>query len=188
MIVLLNYTFECKAVDDIKQRVCTPSNIQALENRLHQLGIADVRELMLKHIIKHPSIYGEQTVRLLDEQKYNEATDLALRHSNVMYNMGHMFEFAYAEMYANIKSEDKFLITLPHITRRPMNVDVLVGWACPEEDYGLDHVDEHEGITQDRSINIMKIHNNWMRRNQLMYDVFFDGCTKQTVIDYLKLL
>jgi hypothetical protein len=189
MIILLNYPIESSAANTIKQQTNTPSNLKLIEQRYNQLGTDNVYQYIINHVITNPELYGADVSLLVKEGRYSEAVDLTASNERTMVHFGHLFDDVYNNTFADITDTDsKLVITLPHNTNKPSNVDVFIGWAVSESEYEVDHMEEHEGIPAKQSYTICDAHNKWMRNNKHLYDVFFDGNIEQEVLDYIRQL
>lgn len=188
MIILLNYTIETRFAHSIKTQTNTQPNLRLIEDHYARLGAKNVYHHMIKHVVDNPGLYGSDVSLMVKEGQFNEAIDLALNNDCVMINLGYMFDDVYQKAFSDITSASKMVITLPHITTKPTNVDFLIGWAVAERDFEVDHMEEHEGISAKQGHHVCCNHNQWMRENKHIYDMFFDGSSEEEVTDYIRRL
>lgn len=189
MIILLNYPIESQSAYKIKQQTNTPTNLRMIEQQYNRLGTKNVYEYMVNHVISNPGLYGKEVSALVKQGQYSEAVDATAENERTMVHFSHLFDDVYAKTFAEIKGGDsKLVITFPHNTTKPSNVDIFVGWTVSETEYEVDHMEEHEGIRAMQGHTICDAHNKWMKNNKHIYDVFFDGSVEQEVLEYIQQL
>jgi hypothetical protein len=151
------------------------------------LGTESIYQYIIDHVISNPGLYGAAVSSLVKEGRYSEAVDLTASNEKTMIHFGHLFDGVYSKTFADItETNSKLVITLPHNTTKPSNVDVYIGWAVSETEYEVSHMEEHEGIAVQQSYTLCHAHNQWMRNNKHHYDVFFDESSEQEIIDYIR--
>jgi hypothetical protein len=84
--------------------------------------------------------------------------------------------------------EPKALVPLNILGEKLESFDVFVGYAVAEDDFDIPHVVEHEGISEENAIKLMTKHNEWLRANKDIFDVFIDGATKEEAVEIIESL
>ena len=77
-------------------------------------------------------------------------------------------------------------VPVTHLSEKPAGFDYFVGYAVPEELFDIEHAEEHEGIETDKAIALFEAHNQWMRDNADIFDVFIDGKDLEEAIGVLR--
>ena len=103
-----------------------------------------------------------------------------------LYCFETMFEKLFPYVIGELSTEQKIVLVYPVISYKPQGVDHFIGWAVKPQDYGVEHMKEHEFIEHEAATHISEIHNDWMRENQQQYDKFLDQASIEEVIRYIK--
>ena len=77
-------------------------------------------------------------------------------------------------------------VPVTHLNEKPAGFDYFVGYAVPEELFDIEHAEEHEGIETDKAIAMFEAHNEWMRENADIFDVFINGKDLEEAIEVLR--
>lgn len=85
----------------------------------------------------------------------------------------------YAPFISEFTSQEftntKVFAPISHLLEKPPGIDMIIGYAVPEELFGVDHLQEHESIEESNAKKIMLAHNEILRSNADKFDVFIDG-------------
>lgn len=196
MIILLSHTFESQTAYTIQQVINTPeqnSFIEFLHHRraLHQ-GDQDreVRDHLIEVVRQHPEIYGQEVGNQWQQGDFTASIMQAVQDgslkSKFAYCFEQMFERLFPYVLDQLPTDQKIVLVYPVVSYKPQKVDHFIGWAVDPQDYGVEHMGEHERIGEEAATQVSNAHNEWMRENQQQYDKFFDGASIDEVIQYIR--
>lgn len=84
------------------------------------------------------------------------------------------------------QEEGHILVPLTMCTEKLDAFDLFVGYAVDEAEFDFEHMAEHEGISEENAKTIMSNHNEWLRDNSEIFDLFIDGSTKEEAVELIK--
>lgn len=196
MIILLSHTFESQTAFMVQQVVNTTEQnafIESLHKRraLHQGDESyEIKDRLVNIAKQHPEIYGEEVGAQWQRGDFTasitQAAEDGTLQAKFVYCFEQMFEQLFPYVIAQLPTDQKIVLVYPAISYKPEGVDHFIGWAVDPQDYGIEHMGEHERIEEQAATYLSNVHNNWMRENQQQYDKFFDGTTAQDIIQYIK--
>ena len=89
---------------------------------------------------------------------------------------------------SEVEFDEPALIDITHTSVKPDFCTHFVGWITPNDASALEHLAEHENIAGEYAQDLINLHNAWLRENKDMFDLFFDGSTKEEVLEELRKL
>ena len=190
MIILLSFTFESQTAHIVKQLINTTEQASLIDRIFYQNR--ELRDYLIQNIIDHPEVYGESVCEAIQQKKYSQVISQWIENGSFINNFNYLFERLFNEMFKEnislLPPDQKIILTYPQITYKPEGIDHFIGWVVNSQEYGIQHMKDHENIDREAAIEISNLHNNWMRNNGSIYDKFFDQSSREEVIDYIKAL
>ena len=89
-----------------------------------------------------------------------------------------------ANTYSQHDLTGKIVLPIGYDGTRPNDV-IYIGWVS---DQPVDHLMEHEGLTEHNAIRMQKALNTILRKNKDVFDVFFDGNSTEEILEYIQSL
>jgi len=196
MIILLSHTFESQIAYTIQQVVNTREQNSFIE-LLHQRRALhrgeqpqEVRDHLIDVIKQYPEIYGQEVGHQWQQGDFSasimQAAEDGTLKSKFVYCFEKMFEQLFPYVIAQLPTDQKIVLVYPAVSYKPQGVDHFIGWAVDPQDYGIEHMGEHERIEEQAATHLSNAHNDWMRENQQQYDKFFDQASIDDVIHYIR--
>jgi hypothetical protein len=107
--------------------------------------------------------------------------------------LGNIFYTVYNTFYTNNyikKTYSTDVITgCGHINKKPDGVDYMIGWVLPIDDsnnFCVDHLQCHEGLTLDVAKASVSKHNEWLIANQHLFDLFLNNVSTTDAISQIS--
>ena len=190
MVILLSYTFESQTAHIIQRAINTPQQDSLIEALHRGDQKVEIRDYLIDIVKQHPEVYGHGVGDEWAQGNFSTSIIEAAQDGTLMdkfsFCFEKMFEQLFTEVIARLPSDQKILLIYPVISYKPQGVDHFIGWAVNDQEYGIQHMKEHEHIEKEAAIEISNIHNNWMRDNKQLYDKFFDQTSREEIIEYIK--
>ena len=190
MIILLSFTFESQTAHIVKQSINTTEQASLIDNIFYQSR--ELRDYLIQNIIDHPDVYGESVCEAIQRGEYSQVITQSIQNGTFIDNFNNSFDQLFNSMFQEnislLPPDQKIILTYPQITYKPEGIDHFIGWAVNSEEFGIQHMKDHENIDREAAIEISNLHNNWMRNNSSIYDKFFNQSSREEVIEYIKAL
>lgn len=187
MIILLSYTFESQTAHEVTETLNTQQQMRLCESVY--CG-REFRDHLVETILTHPDQYSANLQQLVRNGKFNTIIEQVTHDQQLFDEVLKAFDQSYDKLFQALDKfpkDQKIIVACPHKSAKPSNVDLFVGWAVRPEDYGIEHLSEHEQVTDSQvAVNISELHNKWMRDHISNYDLFFDQLSVEQVIGRLR--
>lgn len=196
MVILLSHTLESQTAFNIQQVVNTSEQNSFIES-LHQRRALfqgdtsrEIKDRLIDVARQHPEIYGQDAGDQWQQGNFAttilQAAEDGTLQSKFIFCFEKIFDQLFPYVIEQLPADQKTLLVYPAVSYKPKGVDRFIGWAVDPQDFGIEHMEEHERIAKEAAMHLSEAHNSWMRENQQQYDKFFDGATSLEVIQYIK--
>jgi hypothetical protein len=196
MIILLSQTLESQTAYTVQCVINTPEQNAFIEG-LHQRRALfqkdhpqEIRYRLADIAKRHPELYGQETGDQWEQGNYTTSILQAAEDGSLQSKFIHCFETMYEQLFPyvidQLPTDQTIVLTYPAVGYKPQGIDHFIGWAVDPQNYGIEHMEEHERIEKEAALSLSDVHNNWMRENQQQYDKFFDLASIDDVIHYIR--
>lgn len=183
--IVLAMNIEVDEVYEIRNQTNRGVNAEFIEFCIED---SYVRERALKNLITNkmsPDIIAAfkkldlQTVfsSVPDEQLVDFFEKMCYKLNDMIYTK---FE---ANTYKHHDLSGTIVLPVVYSGNRPFTDHKYIGWITP---YSIDHLLEHEKITEDVASKVQLRYAEMMRKHKDEFDVFFDGSSIEEVLEYIN--
>lgn len=187
--IVLVSTFESELKHDVYEEFNsfdTKSKIVEFFN--YDNGIVDN---FIDELTNNSAKYPEGSAVLFSFGNYEEFFKRLILSNNLIPVINELFDSVYQDIFdglGQVEFNEPALIDITHTTKKPDFCTHFVGWITSEDDSALQHLAEHENIGGEYAQDLINLHNDWLRANKDKFDLFFDGSTKEEVLEALRKL
>jgi len=82
--------------------------------------------------------------------------------------------------------DNNVVVPLSFCTEKLEGFDLFVGYAVADDELDPAHLTSHESLTDENAIAVMRMHNQWLRDNQEIFDVFIDGESLEDALEIIR--
>lgn len=137
-----------------------------------------------------PLVDNVRNTLAADYGSYDEFSSRNINHIEVLQSLlsaeNHSDFNEYFKRIGWYQKEGHILVPLTMCTEKLDAFDLFVGYAVDEAEFDFEHVAEHEGVSGETAKTIMSSHNDWLRDNSEIFDLFIDGSTKEEAVELIK--
>ena len=188
-IIVLVSTFE----SDLKHEIYEEFNSFETKSKIVEFFNYDegIAKNVLDELKQNKEKYPHNSVELVESGEYSTFIKNVIDGGNFISVMDDLFVSVYGKIFENIKDttfDEPALIDITHLGTKPSFCTHFVGWITNNDTSSIEHLAEHENIAGDYALQLINIHNTWLRNNKNKFDLFFDGTSKEEVLEQLKKL